>query len=280
MLDIKNAYLMVPQSETVLIKISRWMKRIAKIGEGVSWLLMRCLPGQRAAAREWCEYFRNILENLGFVFSQRLPALGKHKTKKLLIFIHVDDEMLARKEEPTEWLISELEKHFRVEKEGPFPVGPKGDGEEVSYLKRKYVFLPEGIVVHSSEKYVKALVEVYGLGKLKEKATPEHPDLMKEDRSRECTPEAAKKSRSGVASILYLSQDRVDIQFATKALASAMSKPTQQAVKCLKHLILCLKGASARAVLLPYVAEGQKVISELNGSTSEAENICVGVFEQ
>ena len=62
-LDIKNAYLMVPQTETVLIKISGWMKKLAKIGEGISWLLKRCLPGQRAAAREWCEYFHNVLEN-------------------------------------------------------------------------------------------------------------------------------------------------------------------------------------------------------------------------
>ena len=118
-------------------KKSGWMKRIAKIGEGVSWLLRHCLPGQRAASREWYEYFRNILENLGFVFSKHLPALGKPKTKKFLISIHVDDEMLAGKEEPTEWLISELEKHFSVEKEGLFPVGPKGDGEDLSYLKRK-----------------------------------------------------------------------------------------------------------------------------------------------
>ena len=76
--------------------------------------------------------------------------------------------------------------------------------------------------MHPNEKYVKALVDLHGLGKLKEKATPEHPDFMKEDRSRKCTPEEAKRFRSGLGSILYLSQDRVDIQFATKALASAM----------------------------------------------------------
>ena len=97
-----------------------------------------------------------------------MPALGKRKTKKLLIPIHVEDEMLAGKEEPTEWLIKELEKHFSAEKEGPFPVEPSGHGEEVSYLKRKYVFLPEGMVEHPNEKYVKALVELYGVDKLTE----------------------------------------------------------------------------------------------------------------
>ena len=65
---------------------------------------------------------------------------------------------------------------------------------------------------------------------------------MKADKSKECTPEEARRFRSGSGSVLYLSQDRVDIQFATKLFASAMSKPTQQAVKCLKHLIIYLKG--------------------------------------
>ena len=75
-------------------------------------------------------FFRNTLQELGFVFSQRLQALGKHCAKTLLVSIHVDDEMLAGKEEPVEWLIKELKKHFSVEPGGPFPIGPRGDGEK------------------------------------------------------------------------------------------------------------------------------------------------------
>ena len=47
-----------------------------------------------------------------------------------------------------------------------------------SYLKRKYVFVPEGIVVHPNEKYVKAILELNNLQMLREKATAEHPDLI------------------------------------------------------------------------------------------------------
>ena len=73
-LDIKDAYLQVPQQEEVLVKISDWMKRACNIGEGIVWRLKRCLPGQRNAATRWYEHLRSILERLGFEFSQHVPG--------------------------------------------------------------------------------------------------------------------------------------------------------------------------------------------------------------
>ncbi|OLP77140.1 hypothetical protein AK812_SmicGene42834 [Symbiodinium microadriaticum] len=43
-LDIKDAYLQVPQQEEVLVTISDWMKKAYNIGEGIVWRLKRCLP--------------------------------------------------------------------------------------------------------------------------------------------------------------------------------------------------------------------------------------------
>ncbi|CAE7669683.1 unnamed protein product, partial [Symbiodinium necroappetens] len=87
--------------------------------------------------------------------------------------------------EETMWLVEELEKIFRVEKEGPYPLNRVGKGEELRYLKNKYVFVEEGVVVQPNEKYIKKLLELYDLGRLKSKATPEHVDLVKEDKSKE-----------------------------------------------------------------------------------------------
>ena len=150
----------------------------------------------------------------------------------------MDDELLAGHREDSLWLVEELEKVFRVQKEGPYPLNGNGNGEELRYLKRKYVFVGEGIVVQPNETYIKKLLELYDLGRLKSKATSEHVDLVKEDKSKELGPEETKRFRSGLGSVLYLAQDRIDIQYASKCLASSMSKPTQQSLKCLKHLIL------------------------------------------
>ena len=270
-LDIKDAYLQVPQQEEVLVTISDWMKKACNIGEGIVWRLKRCLPGQRNAATRWYEHLRSILERLGFEFSQHVPALAKHKTRAVCISIHVDDELLAGQREDSLWLVEELEKVFRVEKEGPYPLTRNGNGEELRYLKRKYVFVGEGIVVQPNEKYIKKLLELYDLGRLKSKATPEHVDLVKEDKSKELGPEETKRFRSGLGSVLYLAQDRIDIQYASKCLASSMSKPTQQSLKCLKHLILYLAGTANRSTLLPYSTKGKRLITKLNGQEDNDE---------
>ena len=270
-LDIKDAYLQVPQQEEVLVTISDWMKKACNIGDGIVWRLKRCLPGQRNAATRWYEHLRSIVERLGFEFSKHVPALARHKTRPVFISIHVDDELLAGKKEDSLWLVEELEKIFRVEKEGPYPLNRIGDGEELRYLKRKYVFVEEGVVVQPNEKYIKKLLELYDLGRLKSKATPEHVDLVKEDKSKELGPEETKRFRSGLGSVLYLAQDRIDIQYASKCLASSMSKPTQQSLKCLIHLILYLAGTANRSTLLPYSTKGRRLITRLNGQEDNDE---------
>ena len=156
----------------------------------------------------------------------------------------MDDELLAGQREDSLWLVEELEKVFRVEKEGPYPL---------------------------NEKYIKKLLELYDLGRLKSKATPEHVDLVKEDKSKELGPEETKRFRSGLGSVLYLAQDRIDIQYASKCLASSMSKPTQQALKCLKHLILYLAGTANRSTFLPYSTKGKRLITRLNGQEDNDE---------
>lgn len=48
-----------------------------------------------------------------------------------------------------------------------------------------------------------------------------------------------------------------------------MSKPTTQALKCLKHLILYLGGTATRATLLPYSTIGTRLITRLNGKEDD-----------
>ena len=58
----------VPQLTTVSIGIPRWALQSGEHGNGVqSWILKRCLPGQRAAASEWNKYFTEICERYGCI---------------------------------------------------------------------------------------------------------------------------------------------------------------------------------------------------------------------
>ena len=50
-----------------------------------------------------------------------------------------------------------------------------------------------------------------------------------------------------------------------------MSKPTQQSLKCLKHLILYLSGTANRSTLLPYSTKDKRLITKLNGQEDNDE---------
>lgn len=47
--------------------------------------------------------------------------------------IHVDDELIAAEsKDDFDWLVKELEKHYKLQAEGPFPVEGLGSGEELN----------------------------------------------------------------------------------------------------------------------------------------------------
>jgi len=77
----------VPQLTTVSIEIPRWALQSGEHGNGVqSWILKRCLPGQRAAASEWHKYFTEICERYGCINFQ--GTMFKHKDEMAFISVH------------------------------------------------------------------------------------------------------------------------------------------------------------------------------------------------
>ena len=57
------------------------------------------------------------------------------------------------------WFIGELKKRFKLQVEGPFPQGPCGNGEELSYLKKTYAFTEEGILMKPNKTIHREFVE-------------------------------------------------------------------------------------------------------------------------
>ena len=55
-----------------------------------------------------------------------------------------------------------------------------------------------------------------------------------------------------MGTLLYLSQDRIDIQHTVRGLAQYMSRPTVPADDAVKHLVLYLSGSEEYGLLYPY----------------------------
>ena len=184
-LDISDAYLTVEQ-EVCYVKISGWIKQLLGLSQDMLWQLRRVLPGQRNGAQRWFQNFPNHLQRLGFKCCVAMPSVLKHGTKRVVINVHVDDELIASESESDLlWVVEELKEIYKLQIEGPVPKGPLGAGEEISCLKKTYNFLEDGICIKSNPKYIENLLKIYNLGNRKEKQVPEHCLLGHPDTSPE-----------------------------------------------------------------------------------------------
>ena len=88
-LDVKDAVLLVPQQETVYVKIPSWIVALSKDGSN-AWLLKRCLPGQRNATLCWYDFFANLCRECvseSLLLSEGTKKSPQKAVKKLLLCV-------------------------------------------------------------------------------------------------------------------------------------------------------------------------------------------------
>lgn len=165
------------------MQIRDWIKSLLGLKGEDLWELRRVLPGQRNGAQRWFNYFTDFLKVLRFLQCAAIPSVMRHKTTKVMINVHVDDELVAADSmEEAHWFMNELRKKFKLQVEEPFPQGPRGAGEELSCLKKTYVLIGEGIL-KPNKKYIEGLLKLYDVGSRKYKQVPEHSLLGQLDLS-------------------------------------------------------------------------------------------------
>ena len=138
-IDVKDAFLLVPQTKLVLVEQPAWWKP-GELEEGSSgakryWRLARCLPGQRDAASRWFDYLKEALEALGMENHLSLPSLFRHKEKDLGMVCHVDDLIVAGSTEELIWFLEEMKNKFVISKSGILPQPDQEADEPIRCLK-------------------------------------------------------------------------------------------------------------------------------------------------
>jgi len=80
-------------------------------GDGMRfWILKRCLPGQRAAASEWNQFFTEVCERYGFINFR--GTIFKHKEEMAFISVHIDDVWVVGTKEYINKFHAELSKEL------------------------------------------------------------------------------------------------------------------------------------------------------------------------
>ena len=257
--DIKDAFLTVPQRELVVVEVPEWIREGG--GNSLFWKLCRCFPGQREAALHWNEHFESVVQSMGFVSFEAMPTVFRHGESKIYLTIHVDDRLVIGPTFDCKWFLSELEKHFNVKSNGPFPYGEVG---EVQYLKKNLILTPDGIAIEPCKQYIPKLLELLHVENRREKSLPNHANLEayhkdKVVNNENLTGDLVKQFRGGLGLCLYLAQDRPDIQESVRVLSTYMGTPTVRALSALKHLACYLKGSMEVGIFLSNCDMGSRL---------------------
>ena len=244
-LDVKDAYLNVPQKAPVVIEID---SRVFEEGPSrmVPFVLERLLPGQRVAAGEWFGFITGILKEAGLESFPKEPTLfrGAKEGDMTSLVLHADDGLLASTPEARAHLKAKLEEKVVVQ----FSKPALQVGDEFEFLKRRYVLEQDGVVMFSNNKHLEGLVKALG-AQTRFRETPADNSFLEKDTSQELPEHKARVFRECLGRLLYLSHSRPDVQFATCALASSMAKPTTGAMKRLCRTV----GYLARVPMLGFL---------------------------
>ena len=229
-LDIKDAFLQVPQEKMIEIELY-----------GTRYVILRNLPGQRLGARAWYWYLRQfVTSELGFTWCDEQPCLARCFEDGIynVFMVHVDDLLFAGSAKFwREKFLPRMREKFSI---SCSELG--NDGSSIAFLKRKIVKVSDGLLLvpgTSTFKVVKSFEKLFGAARSQK--IPCDSGVQQPDVSPELKSSDAKGNRSIVGLLLYMARDRLDIMFTVKELAAFMSKPTLGALQRLRKLVGFLK---------------------------------------
>ena len=160
--------------------------------------------------------------------------------------MHIDDIILVGEEACHRLFVEHFSKKLKLKADGPYGVEKPGT---VFYLKRRITFDEEGLEIAANKKYAPKLSGLLGVQERRERGVPSNATLDVYDA--ETTPEEeflcakeAQMFRSALGILIYLSQERLDIQHVTRILSSYMSRPTKTALSAIKKVACYLQGTS------------------------------------
>ena len=235
-IDVKDAYLNVPQKAPVVITVDRSLVEDGGVGEA-PFILERLLPGQRVAAAEWFQYVKEMLLEADLENFEKEPTLfrGTGLDDDTNLILHADDGILASTQKAREKVLGVLKRKVEVKVSDPF-----GPGCELEFLKRRYLWCSEGATMMSGTKHLEGLLNALGHD-IKERDAPADTSFVEEDKGDELTDSKRKLYQECVGRLLYLSHTRADIQYSVSVLAGKMAKPTTTSMRWLVRVAGYLK---------------------------------------
>ena len=136
----------------------------------------------------------------------------------------MDDLVVGGERESLEWLVAALKAKLTLQGGELIPAENQGDQEPVRFLKKRRFFTQAGVIISPHEEDADERVQLYGLQHRKPKTTPDVSGEIFESEGLDWKDKF--RFRSAIGTLVYPSQDRIDLQHSVRHLSQFMSRPT------------------------------------------------------
>ena len=256
LLDFKKAFLYADIERELFIELPDDDSR-REGGKNIG-RLNKAMYGTRDAPAAWSRLVRTMLSNLGFEPCRTSACVFYHPVKKLKIVSHVDDFLCSGTDKDLVWLRSQLKDKYEVD--GDILGCGKDECREGKFLGRLIRYTSAGIEWEADPKQVASLVAEFGLDNCKGADTPGvKSDVDGSDENMNSAD--ASRFRRGAAKLNYLSQDRVDISFASKEISRHMSSPKIGDDVLLKRVVRYLQKHPRLVISYPWQEDATEIVA-------------------
>ena len=237
--DVTSAYTHAWEDELVFLEPPP--EEIEEHGDCV-WRSIRVIYGRRKGAISWQEHFDSILRGeearqRGFTVEAhpKCPTLYYVREADGVIELHVDDGHGCGKETVIAELLSFLSEKIEMQ----WVQGIKCGSYE--YLKTVKVRDGKKLTSIPNKKHLQSALKKLEMSDCKGSVSPKLGKSCIEGDNEELSEEQATRFRSAVLTLLYLSNERTDIQSTVRLLCTKLKSPTALEMRQLKRLLRYVK---------------------------------------
>ena len=196
-------------------------------------LLRKAVCGTREAPQSWQMHVTEILHSLGFKAGKANPCVFRHEGRDLAVTVHVDDFLVAGLPQDLKWLKEGFDEHFES-KSVILGDGP-GEVKSAKYPGRILNWGPDGISYEHDPRHVETILIDLGMIDCNGVDKPGVKDAPSDDDPKLSSGEST-KMRKVIATMNYISKDRMDLGYAVKECTRGMSSPTERTVRLVKRV--------------------------------------------
>eukprot|EP00971_Amphidinium_carterae_P241184 4788299-Amphidinium_carterae.1 len=243
--DATKAYLQVDEPEEVYVVPPEEFQEmlLAKgLDPSLCWRMKKILNGRRTGAVRWVTWASERLKELDFDAFTAAPYLFKHRTRGIIMELHMDDYYGTATCEDAEWLKKALSE--KVQLKG-FEI--HGLSAQYSHLKRERERLPSSMKIKPNPKYVASVLRLLGLDDCKAVNTPcveRGRATNEEDDEEELSSVEQGIYRQAMGVLNYFAHERLDVQYAVRMLGQHLVSAKQKHMRALKRLGRYLRGTA------------------------------------